>query len=830
MKVKRLVSLMLIMALLVCSLAVTAFASDGETGYAGGSGTATEPYLISNATQLNYFRDQVNSGAYIKDTDKENYKATYIYVKLTDDIDLNGEAWTPIGNGSNTFRGTFDGDGHIVSNFKLTTPASNLCVGTNAAYTSEYKTSREISTNDVYGFFATVDGANVSDSLVNGTVKKLGLENVTIAASCSGDASKAAFAGALVGYASAQCAISECYVKNVSADIDKYTSGVSFGAIMGRADNLCKEINACYAAGIKLTIGSGCAGNLFVGLLTARADKATFKNCYTADADIVNNSSATCNTSNTVMLKKSNYSQEKVYSSLSYNTGNVWDNAGFSNAKVDAVSEDNLKNLTNITFDNNSNGKALFVKNNSGGYPKLYWESNPVAYELSCTQSANGTLSVSKSLAEANEAVTVTATPNEDCSVKKIMANGTAIWEGSSASAVNVDYTPTASTTFTAIFGKDVSSSLGRYLDPYTVGPFSSLTSASTKGNGNNYNNLPENYKVTNKDGYFALTTGTGKKDVTNLGIYNKQYSSQFRMKSTIEFAAKVTNTAESAFADGDIASFGLAYAYTGNYAAKDTGSKLALKLVKSGDKYSWKLYKGGNEIGDATADAALDKWYSVKYDSDASLGQLRVTVTDEDGKATVIQSTSTGIVLSYANAIMYLKGDGYGNSGNSKITAEETRKGVSKIGEFALAGFFVDFKKEAEVDMKEYKVTEEKCWYADDVKVALNEGKITASTDMYIDRPVFSGTWEAVTPPIYIAVYNNNKELCKVAVGQIKEGAELGKSNSMLYAPEAVLDASKLSNGTYTVKVMLWSEDQVPYKPVTEKTLTVSDGSYTLN
>lgn len=87
------------------------------TDFAGGDGTAEDPYLIANGAQLAHFASMVNSGQ------------TSINGKLTADIELNNttgwenwsesnapaNTWTPIGNSSQPFTGTLDGDGHSVS-------------------------------------------------------------------------------------------------------------------------------------------------------------------------------------------------------------------------------------------------------------------------------------------------------------------------------------------------------------------------------------------------------------------------------------------------------------------------------------------------------------------------------------------------------------------------------------------------------------------------------------------------------------------------------------------------------------------------------------------
>ena len=84
-----------------------------------GNGKVDNPFLISTAAELAWFRDQVNKG---------NVKAS---AKLTADIDLSEfchaadgtkyteeVSWIPIGY-SNTYQGTFDGDGKTIRNLYI---------------------------------------------------------------------------------------------------------------------------------------------------------------------------------------------------------------------------------------------------------------------------------------------------------------------------------------------------------------------------------------------------------------------------------------------------------------------------------------------------------------------------------------------------------------------------------------------------------------------------------------------------------------------------------------------------------------------------------------
>ena len=117
---KKLLSILagvLLTALIVSSMVFSSFAEgawDGKTAataFASGTGTETDPYIISNAEQLKYFADLVNSG----ETNATYGAASY---KLSADIDLGGNTWTPVGVlASVAFGGIFDGDGHTVKNF-----------------------------------------------------------------------------------------------------------------------------------------------------------------------------------------------------------------------------------------------------------------------------------------------------------------------------------------------------------------------------------------------------------------------------------------------------------------------------------------------------------------------------------------------------------------------------------------------------------------------------------------------------------------------------------------------------------------------------------------
>ena len=91
-----------------------------QTEPSSGDGSVGNPYKISSAAELAWFRNQVNSGN------------NSISAELTENIDLvefchakDGTkyteelSWTPIGNSDNMYQGTFDGNGKTISNLYI---------------------------------------------------------------------------------------------------------------------------------------------------------------------------------------------------------------------------------------------------------------------------------------------------------------------------------------------------------------------------------------------------------------------------------------------------------------------------------------------------------------------------------------------------------------------------------------------------------------------------------------------------------------------------------------------------------------------------------------
>lgn len=112
-QLRKILSLLCALTMVLTFLSLPALAE--ETAFAGGSGTADDPWQIASADQLAYLPATVNDGS------KSSYMGAYFFV-LTADLDMTGVDWRPIGNMNDIenhttlFLGSFDGQDYTVSN------------------------------------------------------------------------------------------------------------------------------------------------------------------------------------------------------------------------------------------------------------------------------------------------------------------------------------------------------------------------------------------------------------------------------------------------------------------------------------------------------------------------------------------------------------------------------------------------------------------------------------------------------------------------------------------------------------------------------------------
>ena len=217
-------------------------------------------YSIENAQQLQHLANLVNlEGA-------NTTGATFV---LTSDIDLSGINWVPIGNyGSNTvlrFYGTFDGNGHTISNLTIK-DLSNDVQGLfgytdNAEIKNVYLKDVDIKSTNAY--IASLVGRAMNGSVINNChviSGKINTSNHSV--------------GGLLGV----CVASE--VKNSSANVE-IVGGQHTGGLFGAASN-GSIIENCFSQGTLTSTEWKCGG-----IIGSIYSTITIRNCYST-MDITN--------------------------------------------------------------------------------------------------------------------------------------------------------------------------------------------------------------------------------------------------------------------------------------------------------------------------------------------------------------------------------------------------------------------------------------------------------------------------------------------------------------------------------------------------------------
>ncbi|MBQ7921885.1 MAG: hypothetical protein IJ325_04820 [Clostridia bacterium] len=234
---KRLLSFVLVLTMILSVTPVWVFAADDDV------------VNISTLAELKEFRDKVNAG--------DTYSGKT--VTLTADIDLNNEEWIPIGNSSNKFQGTFNGDNHVISNLVITGNNSNVglfgfttngevknltvnnadvsgyCnVGTvvGTPYTSEYTNIKVTGHVEVNGL-AYVGGVGGKNAYANWTDITVDVDETSYVKAYSIEDGKAyrTYVGGVIGFAGE----GGHTFKNITSDIDVIGSTCDVGGIIGIA-------------------------------------------------------------------------------------------------------------------------------------------------------------------------------------------------------------------------------------------------------------------------------------------------------------------------------------------------------------------------------------------------------------------------------------------------------------------------------------------------------------------------------------------------------------------------------------------------------------------
>ena len=193
-------------------------------GFAGGTGTESDPYLIETAAQWMYFTTLPTD---------ENSNLSGVHVRLIRDLDMNGQVMDPVA----PFAGHFDGEGHAIRGINISEEGNHA------------------------GLFRRLQpGAVVENITVSGTVHTTGGSAGAIAGSVSeatvrGCVSEATVtgsnAGGIVGYATAPSA--DVIIENCINHGN--VTGAKSGGILGSSG--ASSVQGNYSVIVRLCINNG---------------------------------------------------------------------------------------------------------------------------------------------------------------------------------------------------------------------------------------------------------------------------------------------------------------------------------------------------------------------------------------------------------------------------------------------------------------------------------------------------------------------------------------------------------------------------------------------
>ena len=244
-------------------------------------------YQIKNAGNLFWFAALVNGDSTHADFDAQNTSASAV---LTEDIDLENREWNPIMN----FAGSFDGQGHTVSNFKITSTTSysgffGSANGTVMNFTLKGEITLSAAGERIGSIVGSADGATVRNvaSYVNISNTAVALKHVggivgsiltkeTVVDKCiyygnlnvqnSSDC-----IGGVVGYTSDGGRISNC--ANFGT-VNASKSGAYVGGVLGYVNNTKAMVKNCYNYG---SVSNG-SNSTYCGAVIGWAKSYTAKN------------------------------------------------------------------------------------------------------------------------------------------------------------------------------------------------------------------------------------------------------------------------------------------------------------------------------------------------------------------------------------------------------------------------------------------------------------------------------------------------------------------------------------------------------------------------
>ena len=245
-------------------------------------------YTVTSAEGLKNIAELVN----------EEWKLD-INIILTNNIDLTGIDWTPIGIDYNhQYTGTFNGGGHTITG--LTVTGSNEYAGLFGRIGSggkvmnvklegvQIESDNEMSAvGGVVGYsygnieYCSVSGSVSSNSTAGGVVGAQ-LDGSITGCNTSATVKGVAYAGGIAGFTNGGASLTGCYATGSVSVENNTTSAAYAGGVVG-SNGASSTLTACYATGSVTSSGSG---TIYTGGVTGTNDCGTLTACYHANGTV----------------------------------------------------------------------------------------------------------------------------------------------------------------------------------------------------------------------------------------------------------------------------------------------------------------------------------------------------------------------------------------------------------------------------------------------------------------------------------------------------------------------------------------------------------------
>lgn len=240
-----------------------------------GDGTESNPYQIEDLEDLMIMTQAIAAGT-------GNYDIAHY--RLMDDIDLsftiNNGNWNPIGwyqnaaqlsgNVSNSFKGTFDGDGHTISGLKIVNISKNLQdVGLFGVLDGAVVKNLVIEDARVYGYnhVGILAGQIKGESVITDVT----VEGTAAANTSSGGYASDAAVGGLAGKIFGSSSGSRATIENVTATVNTVNLGAT-----SKTGGIAGEVSNAYIVDTSVSAtGNNILGRYYVGGIVGAMSSGT---------------------------------------------------------------------------------------------------------------------------------------------------------------------------------------------------------------------------------------------------------------------------------------------------------------------------------------------------------------------------------------------------------------------------------------------------------------------------------------------------------------------------------------------------------------------------